>query len=229
MHRDGGTCDAEACRSGSEVVTETEQNEPNQARQPEGPVDGRSTAEPAPAETPPPAGGAPPSDGHAIVAGYGLPGRAVGESLSARGVPFVVIERNPDTVRRCLRGGVRILLGDATDERVLREAGIERAVLFAATMPSDRAVLDAVSLARRLNPTVQILARCEYVSSGLKAGRRGADEVVVAERVVASEFKRLSLLNSLAPSVSVPAPDHDQSAKREVPATESPAAPRSCA
>jgi voltage-gated potassium channel Kch len=48
-----------------------------------------------------------------------------------------------------------------------------------------------VGLARRLNPNLKILARCEYVSTGMKLSRRGADEVVVAEQVIAAEFGRL--------------------------------------
>lgn len=129
--------------------------------------------------------------GHVIIAGYGLPGRAVAETLAGRGIEFLVIERNPETVRRCLRGGVRIVTGDATTEEVLRGAGIERAVLFAATMPHDHSVIEAVTQARKLNPTIRILARCEYISNGLKATRRGANEVVVAERAVAAEFEKL--------------------------------------
>ena len=145
------------------------------------------------AEAPPPQ---PPRDwqplsNHAVIAGYGLPGRAVAEALREAGVEFCVIERNADTVRRCLRGGVRIIAGDATDERTLREAGVERATLFAATMPNDQAVIDAVAQARRINASVRIFARCEYMSNGLRATRKGATEVVVAERVVADAFKRL--------------------------------------
>ena len=49
-----------------------------------------------------------PLSNHAVIAGYGLPGRAVAEALRAAGVAFCVIERNADTVRRCLRGGCRI-------------------------------------------------------------------------------------------------------------------------
>ena len=58
-------------------------------------------------------------------------------------------------------------------------------------MPNDQAVIDAVAQARRINPSVRILARSEYMSNGLKAARKGADDVVVAERVVADAFRRL--------------------------------------
>ena len=150
-----------------------------------------------------PTGGPPcPPAGHAVIAGFGLAGRAAANALIARGIPICVIERNLDTVRRCSIAGLCIFHGDATDESLMRRAKIESAVFFAATMPNDHAVLDAVGLARRLNPAVRIFARCEYVSTGMKAARRGADEVVVAEQVVAAEFGRLVAAD--APAASTP-------------------------
>ena len=139
----------------------------------------------------PPGGHRTPAAGHAIIAGFGLAGRAAANALIAKGIPISVIERNLETVRRCSIAGLRIFHGDATDEGLLRRAGIESAAFFAATMPNDPAVLEAVALARRLNPSVKIFARCEYVSTGMKAERKGADEVVIAEKVVATEFGRL--------------------------------------
>ena len=138
-----------------------------------------------------PAPPAVPAGGHAIIVGFGLSGRATANALIARGVPLYVIERNAETVRRCSVAGLRIVEGDATDEQVLRKAGIETAAFFAATMPNEHAVLEMVATARRLNPTVRIVARCEYVSTGMKLTRRGADEVVVVEQVVAAEFGRI--------------------------------------
>ncbi|HZN64260.1 MAG TPA: NAD(P)-binding protein [Tepidisphaeraceae bacterium] len=132
-----------------------------------------------------------PPGGHAIIVGFGLSGRATANALIDKGIPLYVIERNPETVRRCSIAGLRIVEGDATDEAVLRLAGIETAVLFAATMPSEHAVMEMVGIARRLNPTVKIIARCEYVSTGMKLTRRGADEVVIGEQVIAEEFSKL--------------------------------------
>ena len=175
-------------------------------------------------------GGQPtPLSGHAIIAGFGLAGRAAANALIARGVPICVIERNIDTVRRCSIAGLRIFHGDATDEPLMRRAGIESAVLFAATMPNDPAVLEAVALARRLNPTVRIIARCEYVSTGMKAERKGADEVVIAEKVVATEFGRAVEREPL-PASPQSAPAAVVSAPSPVPApvipTPAPAPPR---
>ena len=126
--------------------------------------------------------------GHAIIGGFGVPGRAVAEWLGAHNIPFCVIELNPQTVHRCAHVGVHIIEGDVCDEQVLRRAGIDRAALFAVTVPADPAVLEAVRVARRLNPTLRIIARCRFISSGMQAHRNGASEVVIEEQVVAKEF-----------------------------------------
>src|SRR3982751_2711807 len=129
--------------------------------------------------------------GHAVIAGFGVPGRAVADLIHAQGLSFCVIEQNDETVERCRKSGLCMVEGDAGDPAVLRKAGLDRAVLFACTVPNDAAMYEAVAEARRLNPRVRIIARCRYVSSGFEATRRGADEVVVEEQAVAQAFETL--------------------------------------
>src|SRR4051812_13884520 len=138
--------------------------------------------------------------GHAVIAGFGVPGRAVADLIHAQGMSFCVIERNDETVGRCRKSGLCMVEGDAGDPAVLRKAGLDRAVLFACTVPNDAAMYEAVAEARRLNPAVRILARCRYVSSGIEATRRGADEVVVEEQVVAQAFESLLHADPLSAS-----------------------------
>jgi CPA2 family monovalent cation:H+ antiporter-2 len=127
---------------------------------------------------------------YVVIAGYGLPGRAVAESLDARGVPYCVIELNEQTVSRCLRGGVRIIEGNVADPRTLDRAEIGRATLFVVAVPDEEVAVRAVAAARRLNPTMRIVARCQYLSAGMRATAAGADEVIIAEKVVADEMAR---------------------------------------
>lgn len=130
-----------------------------------------------------------PISGHVVVAGYGVPGRVVGEFLTAHHIRYCVIELNAEVVHRC-EHQVPIIEGDVTDEAVLRRAGIERCSLVAITVPSDPAVLEAISIARRLNPKVPIMARCRFISTGMEARRRGANQVVIEEQAVAEHFLR---------------------------------------
>jgi voltage-gated potassium channel Kch len=132
-----------------------------------------------------------PFTGHAVIAGYGVPGRAVGELLASREMSYCVIELNPRTVDRCINVGVHMVAGDVRNDQTLRLAGIERATLFVAAIPDDAAVLEAVRLARKINPKIHILARCHFISAGLEAKRRGANEVVIEEQAVGEEFVRL--------------------------------------
>lgn len=133
---------------------------------------------------------------YVIIAGYGVPGRSIAEYLAAEKINFTVIERNPITVTRCQVGGTRIIAGDARDADTLRKAEIHKATEVAVTIPDELAVLDVVEQARRLNPSVRIIARCSYISAGMEATRRGANDVIVAERVVAAAFRRLISGNS---------------------------------
>lgn len=129
---------------------------------------------------------------HVIIAGYGIPGRAVAEALDACHIPYCVLELNAATVRRCVKSGVHIVEGDVKDPDVLRSAHIETAAALVIAIPDEKAALEATRVARQLNPRMKIISRTHYISAGLEARHRGADEVVVAEQVVAVEMSRIT-------------------------------------
>jgi len=129
-------------------------------------------------------------NGPAVIAGFGVPGRAVAEWMAARQIPYVVIEQNLQIVDRCALTGTPIISGDVREEAVLRQAGIEKAGIFAITVPVEAVVLQTVAIARRLNPRLHIIARCTYISGGHEAHRLGANETIVAEEIAAHEFVR---------------------------------------
>jgi voltage-gated potassium channel Kch len=136
-----------------------------------------------------------PTDGRPprfVIAGFGLPGRALAEVFVAQRVPFSVIEANPEVFARNARTGLRMFCGDARDPEVLRSAGIESAVGLAVMIPIDPVVLEVIDAARAIHPGLRVLARTAFTSAGLEARRRGAEEVVVAEQVVATEVQVLA-------------------------------------
>ena len=88
------------------------------------------------------------------------------------------------------------------DADVLRAAKLETASLLVLAVPDDLVVLTAIARAREINPSVKIVARCTYTSSGLEATNRGATHTVVAEQLVAMEFSRVVARSLSAPSNS---------------------------
>jgi CPA2 family monovalent cation:H+ antiporter-2 len=129
--------------------------------------------------------------GHFIIAGYGLPGRAVAEALDVRHLPYCVLELNASTVQRCVKYGTHIVEGDVTDPEVLKRAHIESAAALIIAIPDEKAALRATQVARQLNPTMKIISRTHYISAGNEAKAHGADAVIVAEQVVAVEMSRI--------------------------------------
>ncbi|MEE8171202.1 MAG: NAD(P)-binding protein [Phycisphaerae bacterium] len=127
---------------------------------------------------------------HVIIAGYGIGGRYIAECLNKSGIPFVLVEKNPETVRAQCELGIEAIEGDISDPDILRRAGIERATILALAIPDEQAALRAAEEADRIRPEVHIIAATQYTSTGLKALQVGADEVIVAEQAVAHEFHK---------------------------------------
>ena len=114
---------------------------------------------------------------HYIICGYGRIGEIIARQLKERHIPFVVVENQPELVLNLEELGYNILVGDATKEEVLLEAGIERAKGLIAVVSSDANNVFIVLTARSLNPNVFIVARAADPGSQQKLLRAGADRV----------------------------------------------------
>jgi voltage-gated potassium channel len=120
-------------------------------------------------------------NGHFIVCGIGSTGLHVVAELHATGRPFVAIDSSEEGVQRLQRllgDEVVVIIGDATDDEVLRAAGVERAGGLVAALHSDPQNLFLTISARRLNPTMRIIARGIDSNTSAKLRQAGADSVV---------------------------------------------------
>lgn len=135
--------------------------------------------------------------GHYVICAYGRVGRAVMAELRRQSRPGVVIESKPELAEVLEEHGVLHIKGDATDEQVLRRAGIERATGLVCAVDSDAANVFITLTARALNPDLRIIARAAESSSVDKLMRAGADEVVSPYGL---SGRRMALL-ALQPSV----------------------------
>jgi voltage-gated potassium channel len=115
---------------------------------------------------------------HVVVCGYGRMGRLICQELSARGIPFVLVERQADRLRGFdIPHGVA-LAGDATSEEILLRAGLQRARGLIAVAASDADNLYVVMTARELNDSLLIVVRAEEEAAEKKLRRAGATRVV---------------------------------------------------
>jgi voltage-gated potassium channel len=115
---------------------------------------------------------------HVIVCGLGRMGRLVCAEFAARGMPFVVVDRDPAVLEELdLPHGIT-LHGDATADEVLRKAGVERARVLVTAAASDADNLYITMSARLLSEKLFIVARAEGELAETKLMRAGASRVV---------------------------------------------------
>lgn len=116
--------------------------------------------------------------GHYIVCGYGRMGRETTLEFQRRGVPFVVVESQPDIVQALVEENIPVVEGDATYDETLLAAGIEQARGLVAAVDTDADNVLIVLTARELNPKLTVVARAALAESESKLYRAGADRVV---------------------------------------------------
>src|SRR5215211_4806567 len=116
--------------------------------------------------------------GHQILCGYGRVGRQVAAEFAHDDVPFVVIDQDPEIVEECVAEGYLALLGEASDDDVLEEAGVRRAKGLVAAVDSDADNVFVVLSARKLNPRLNIVARANSDESAAKLEMAGADRTL---------------------------------------------------
>jgi voltage-gated potassium channel len=115
---------------------------------------------------------------HFVICGSGRVGSHLVRDLERAQQQFIVIENDPQRAAEFSQRGINVLVGDATIEEILREAGVERARGLAACLPNDADNVYVVLTARDLNPRLHIVARAAEEQAEAKLMRAGANHVV---------------------------------------------------
>lgn len=136
---------------------------------------------------------------HLIVIGFGINGRNVTRAAKTAGVPYVIIEMNPETVRVEKNKGEPIFYGDATHDAVLEHAGIHDARIIVIAIADAAATRKVISLARRLNRNIHIIARTRFLQEMEPLYELGADEVIPEEFETSVEIFTRVLVKYLIP------------------------------
>ena len=116
--------------------------------------------------------------GHIIVCGYGKMGASVCENLKLHRASIVVIDNDNEKTSEAEQDGYLYVLGDATEETILKVAGIERARGIICVLENDASNVFATLVARELNPKITIVARSDKTESQARLMRAGADRAI---------------------------------------------------
>ncbi|MBT8285177.1 MAG: potassium channel protein [Flavobacteriaceae bacterium] len=133
---------------------------------------------------------------HVVVCGFGRNGMQAAERLRAYNRPFIVIERDREVIEKH-EDEVLFIEGDANEDSILIEAGVERASYLIAALPDDAENLFVVLSARQLNKNLFIISRASKTTSQKKLHLGGADKVIMPDKIGGDHMASLVVIPDL--------------------------------
>lgn len=130
---------------------------------------------------------------HHILCGFGRIGESIWHDLVLGGEDVVVIENDEDRFAHAESLGALVVLGDATSNAILDQAGIDRAASVLASVRNDSDNLVIALSAKAIRQDVHVIARANESESEEKLQLAGADRVVAPNRVGARRMAVMAM------------------------------------
>ncbi len=134
---------------------------------------------------------------HIIICGYGRNGKQAATKLLAYKKAFVVIEKNKEVIDKFQSELVPFVQGNANEDEILFQAGIERADCLISALPNDADNLFVVLSARQINKSINIISRASQDTSYQKLKLAGANNVILPDRIGGDHMASLVVVPGL--------------------------------
>ncbi len=129
---------------------------------------------------------------HIIVCGYGRNGKKACEELYKANCKFILVEYNEELLLSSdAVKNYQVVIGDATLDGTLIEAGIVRARALITTLPNDALNVFITLTAKELNSELTIIARASQENSVKKLKSAGANKVIMPDAVGGTHMAQL--------------------------------------
>ncbi|MEK7353733.1 MAG: cation:proton antiporter, partial [Chloroflexota bacterium] len=116
-----------------------------------------------------------------VLAGYGRTGQSIAKGLQDAGIPYIVIDIDPERVDEARSIGRPRIYGDASNPIVLSHANLARAKILVVTFPDPVAVVATVKSALQINPNLRVVARVHRTREADLLKGMGVTELVNPE------------------------------------------------
>jgi voltage-gated potassium channel len=122
---------------------------------------------------------------HVILCGYGRYGREIVDHFLKHHIPFVIIESDIEKIKPLRESDKEILYieDDATQDEVLKRAGIGKAKALISSLSMDTDNVFTVMAARQLNPGLTIISRTMESKNASKLRLAGANHIIMPEQI----------------------------------------------
>jgi voltage-gated potassium channel len=143
---------------------------------------------------------------HIIVCGYGRYGRRVCNELENSRIPYFVIENSSEKIAiltENINPAKMAMMGNATEDAALLEAGIKKAKAIICALPEDADNVFVTLTARELNPAIKIVAKASQETTVDRLYRAGANEVVLPDAIGGLQMANLVIRPEIVEFVSM--------------------------
>ncbi len=134
---------------------------------------------------------------HIIICGFGRNGKQAVNKLVAYNKPFVIVEKDKETVEKYQSEDLPFINGNANEDEILIQAGIDRADTLISALPNDADNLFVVLSARQINKGLHIISRASQESSYQKLKLAGANNVILPDNIGGDHMASLVVVPDL--------------------------------
>lgn len=138
----------------------------------------------------------PDSPPRVVIAGYGRIGQHIAQGLDDSGIPYTILDIDPERIADARSSGRECLYGDVSNPRVLAQLDLSRARTLVITFPDPVAVVTTVKIVRQINPKLKIVVRVHRAREAKLLTRLGDVELINPEYEASLEFLRRILTAS---------------------------------
>ncbi len=143
-------------------------------------------------------------EGHTLLFGANRMGSKMLQSLTELKHDVLVVDHNPEVIRRLMAEGVDCVYGDIDDFELLEEMGLAKAKMVVSTVSSLRANTYLLEETKRTNPNAVIIVTADRADEALDLYAAGADYVVLPHLLGGEQAARL-IQDVHDPDLSLPA------------------------
>ncbi|MDH4129003.1 MAG: cation:proton antiporter, partial [Spirochaetota bacterium] len=118
---------------------------------------------------------------HLVIIGFAVNGKNLAKAAKLAKIPYVIIEMNPETVKKERAKGEPIYFGDASYELILEQVNCEMAKVVVVAISDFEATERIITTIRKLYPDIYIIARTHFFQDMLALYKLGADDVIPQE------------------------------------------------
>ncbi|MCB0462960.1 MAG: potassium channel protein [Flavobacteriaceae bacterium] len=134
---------------------------------------------------------------HIIICGYGRNGKQAAKKLLAHKRSFVIIESKKETVDKHQSEIVPFVYGNANEDEILMQAGVDRADCLISALPSDSDNVFVVLSARQINKNIRIISRASQETTYGKLKLAGANNVILPDKIGGDHMASLVVVPDL--------------------------------